>query len=196
MVQSVFGENNGPLSHSPLYILPMTSHDIIDLQLESFFGDRFPHKIQRLVDDELNEGRWVDGYHLAVCKGVIDGVDAHSLLEIILTNHPALRLDETELRKQVEECLPQSLDARVSWIVDDSGAFALTDQLRVARFDGTLITWRSPRISYDGIDFDGLTDGKLTGRAWLLGSHESPDARFIFDFETGALLDGYVVEHE
>ncbi len=92
--------------------------------------------------------------------------------------------------------MPQSFGARVLWIVDDSGASALTDSLRVARFDGASITWRSPRISYDGIDFVGLSDGRLWGRAWLLGSHESPDAPFVFDFETGELLEIHVVEHE
>lgn len=174
----------------------MTIRDIIDLQLELFFGDKFPHKIQRLVDEELNQGRWVDGYDLAVCKGVMEGDDARRLLGIILSQHPALRIDERALRKRVEERLPQSLVAPVPWIVDESGAFALTDSLRVARFDGASIRWRSPRISYDGINFDNLRDGRLTGRAWILGSRESPDAPFAFDFETGDLLEGHVVEHE
>ena len=174
----------------------MKSREIIDVQLESIFGHKFPQKIQRLVDEELNQGQWVDGYHLAVCEGVIDGDDARKLLQIVLADHPELRIDETELKRVVEARLPQSLGAAVSWIVDDSGAFALTDSLRVARFENESVIWQSPRISYDGIDFDSLADGKLRGRAWLLGSHESPDAPFTFDFETGELLEGHVVEHE
>ena len=174
----------------------MKSREVIDVQLESIFGHKFPQKIQQLVDEELNQGRWVDGYHLAVCEGVIDGDDARELLQIVLADHPELRIDETELKRVVEERLPQSLGAAVSWIVDDSGAFALTDSLRVARFERESVIWRSSRISFDGIDFDSLSEGKLRGRAWLLGSHESPDAPFTFDFETGELLEGHVVEHE
>ena len=174
----------------------MKSREIIDVQLESIFGHKFPQKIQRLVDEELNQGRWVDGYHLAACEGVIDGDDAHKLLQIVLADHPELRIDDTELKRVVEARLPHSLGAAVSWIVDDSGAFALTDSLRVVRVDRESVIWQSPRISYDGIDFDSLSDGKLRGRAWLLGSDESPDAPFTSDFETGELLEGHVVEHE
>ncbi len=54
----------------------MKTSEIIDVQLESFFGRKFPQKIQHLVDEELNHGPWVDGYELAVCDGVIDGDDA------------------------------------------------------------------------------------------------------------------------
>lgn len=174
----------------------MTAREIVDIQLESFFGNRFPHKIQRLVDDELNQGRWVEGYDLAVSEGVIDGDDARSLLEIVLQHHPEFRLDETELRKQVEEYLPQSLVGRVVWIVDERGAFGITDSLRVARFDGSSMTWRSPRISYDGISFDALSGGLLSGRAWLLGSNVEPDSPFVFDFETGDLTKGTVVGND
>lgn len=174
----------------------MTNRDIIDAQLERFFGDGFARKIQRLVDEELNQGRWVEGYYLAICDGVIEDGDARRLLEIILEQRPDLRIDEDELRKQVDAHLPQSVMTPVSWIVDNGGAFALTDSLRVARFQGSSIIWRSPRISYDGIEFDDLSDGKLTGRAWLLGPHLSPDAPFVFDFATGKLLEGFVVEYE
>jgi hypothetical protein len=99
------------------------------------------------VDEELNQGRWVDGYDLAVCKGVIDGDGARELLEIVLTQHPDLRIDEAELQKAIDEHLPQNSCAQVFWIIDDRGAFALTDSMRVARFDGASMTWRSPRIS-------------------------------------------------
>jgi hypothetical protein len=57
----------------------MTKRDIIDVQLESFYGSKFPRKIQRLIDEELNQGKWVDGYHLAVEKGVIDFASGHVL---------------------------------------------------------------------------------------------------------------------
>ena len=171
----------------------MTNREIIEVQLESIFGTRFPQRIQRLVDEELNQGRWVDGYHLAVCPGVIEGDDARRLLEIILIQHPSLRINESVFQKAIEEQLPQSNFASVTWIIDDSGSFAMSDSLRVARFDGDSIRWRSPRISYDGIEFDSLTGGRLQGRAWLLSSSMSPDSPFELDFETGKLIKGQVV---
>lgn len=171
----------------------MKSSDIIDVQLESFFGDRFPHKIQRLVDGELNQGRWVDGYDLAVCKGVIGGDDALILLEIVLAAHPALRIDRDTLLRAVEDKLPQSRGAPVSWIVGENGAYALTDSLRVARFEGAEVIWRTPRISWDGIEFDSLTNDRLRGRAWMLTSRVRPDRPFVLDFETGELLIGEAV---
>ncbi len=171
----------------------MTTREIIDVQLESFFGDKFPQKIQHLVDQELNKGQWVEGYDAAVCRGVIEGDDARKLLAIVLAQNPQHRINEAELNSVVETQLPQSTP--VSWIVDESGAFALTDSLRVARFEGTSMIWRSSRISYDGIEFDSLAYGKLRGRAWLADSSLTPNAPFTFDFETGELLEGTVVQH-
>jgi hypothetical protein len=173
----------------------MTKRDIIDLQLESFFGGKFPQKIQRLVDAELNQGRWVDGYDLAVSPDVIDGDDARKLFEIILTQNPELRIDRDTLMKVVDDKLPQSSGAPVSWIAGENGAYALTDSLRVARFEGAQMIWRTPRISWDGIEFDSLVNGRLRGRAWLLSSSVTPDTTFELDFDTGELLEGEAVPY-
>ena len=173
----------------------MTNRDIIDIQLESFFGSKFPQKIQRMVDHELNEGRWVDGYELAVTRDVIDGDDARKLLEIVLTLHPELRIDPNALLRAVEDKLPQSCGAPVSWIVGDIGAYALTDSLRVARFEGAEMIWRTPRISWDGIEFDSLTNDRLRGRAWRLSSSVNPDTSFELDFVTGELLAGEAIPY-
>ena len=171
----------------------MTKRDIIHVQLESFFGGKFPQKIQRLVDDELNQGRWAHGYDLAVCRDIISGDDARKLLEIVLTQNPELRINRDVLMDSIEENLPQSMGAPVSWIVDESGAFALTDSLRAARFECEKMIWRTPRISWDGIEFDSLRSGRLQGRAWMLSSSVRPDTPFVLDFETGELLEGEAV---
>jgi hypothetical protein len=176
----------------------MRTRKIIDLQLESFFGHRFPPKIQRLVNEELNQGRWMDGYELAACLGgkEIEGDAARELLKIILNHYPSLRIDESTLRRTAEARLAQSLVGSVSWIVDDSGAFALTDGLVVARFESSSMIWKSRRIAYDGISFDSLSEGKLRGRAWVPGFPEDTESPFVFDFETGELLKGQIVQHE
>ncbi|MEO0416322.1 MAG: hypothetical protein AAF226_15355 [Verrucomicrobiota bacterium] len=171
----------------------MTRREIFDVQLDALFGARFPWKMQRLVDEELNRGVWVEGYDIAVSEEVIRIADAEKLLQIVLTQHPDLRIDREALQTTVEDRLPQSLGARVGWIVSESGAYALTDSLRVARFERNSLIWSTPRISFDGIEFDSLVDGRLRGRAWWLGSHESPDSPFEIDFETGELLVGQVV---
>ena len=171
----------------------MTDKEIIDIQLEQIFGTKFPQKIQRLVDQELNEGRWLEGYDLAASQTVIDGDSARRLLEIILFQRSDLRINQSELHRVVESELPQSMGANVTWIVDVSGDFALSDSLRVARFNRATMIWRSPRISFDEVLFDELKDGKLKGRAWL-GSNEPLDAPFVLDFDSGALLKGPIVE--
>ena len=173
----------------------MTRQDIIDVQLEAIFGSRFPYKIQRLIDVELNEGHWLEGYELAVSRDIICESDARKLLQLVLDQHPALVIDPVILRAPVKARLPQSLGAAMSWIVHRSGAYALTDSLRVARFDGSQMTWLSPRISYDGIEFDSLADNELSGRAWLLGPGDSPDAAFTFEFDTGRLTQGEAIQH-
>ena len=144
---------------------------------------------------ELNEGRWLEGSELAVSSDVICESDARKLLQLVLDQHPALVIDPLVLRATVGASLPQSLGAAVFWIVHRSGAYALTDGLRVARFDGSQMTWLSPRISYDGMDFDSVEGNELSGRAWLLGQGDSPDAAFTFEFDTGRLTQGEAVQH-
>jgi hypothetical protein len=172
----------------------MTTEEIIELQLEAFFGSQLSRKIQDLVNRELDAGVWVNGYDLAVSDSEIPHSDATELLEIVLRENEGVRIDREDLQEAVDATLPMSSFTNVQWIVDESGDYALTDSLRVARFCLDKPVWRTPRLSFDGIEFDSIQDGKLNGRAWLLGSHESPYAPFELDFSSGDVLSGHVVE--
>ena len=169
----------------------MTLSTIVDLQLEALYGYGLPTKIQKLIDHEMNLGHWVEGYELAAFPDEVDEPNARKLLEIVLEQDPALRIDGSTLSRLVEELLPES---RVLWIVHEDGSYALTDGLRVARFLGASLIWRTPRISIDGIVFGSLKDGKLRGLAWQGESwDDSPDDPFTIDFETGEILEGQIV---
>ena len=174
-------------------LLKMTPRDIVDVQLDSFFGSRFPWKMQALIDHELNNGRWADGYDIAVSPEVISTTEAQQLLHIVLAQNPDFKIDEDILTSLVDDYLPQSKGARVSWIVDGLGSYALTDTLRVARFDMVTLSWVSSRISLDGIEFDSLRGGRLKGRTWLGGNTIKPDSPFEIDFDSGELLVGEAV---
>ena len=173
----------------------MSPRDIVDVQLDSFFGARFPWKMQALVDNELNNGRWLEGYDIAVSPEVIGNSEAEELLKIVLDHNPDWRLVEDVLMSLVDEHLPQSQCARLRWIVDEVGSFALTDSLRVARFDMASISWVTSRLSFDGIEFDSLANGILKGRSWLASSSVNPDSPFKIDFDSGELLEGEVVPY-
>jgi hypothetical protein len=172
----------------------MRPRQLIDLQLDAMFGHTMPEKVQAMVDADVNEGGWQDGYELAFISSSLDQVEGQKLMDLVLAKHPAFQIDRARLLAAIERELPQSrVGAHVLWIVDETGSYALTDSLRVARFEGSRMIWRSPRISWDGIEFDSISDGRLRGRAWWLGSHESPDSPFEFDFESGELLVGQIV---
>jgi hypothetical protein len=173
----------------------MTPKEFTEIQLEAHFGTQLPRMIQKLVNRELDAGIWKEGYDLAVSDKEIAGADATELLQIVLKGNESNRIDLYQLQEVVGKELPQSSGAKVLWIADDSGDFALTDSLRVARFSGARLIWKTPRLSYDGIEFDSILGGKLNGRAWLLGSHESPYAPFVLDFDTGKVLSGHIVDH-
>ena len=173
----------------------MSPRDIVDVQLDLFFGARFPWKMQALVDNELNNGRWLEGYDIAVSPEVIANSEAEELLKIVLDHNPDWRLVEDVLMSLVDEHLPHSQCARLRWIVDEVGSFALTDSLRVARFDMASISWVTSRLSFDGIEFDSLANGILKGRSWLASSSVTPDSPFKIDFDSGELLEGEVVPY-
>lgn len=172
----------------------MNPRQLIDLQLDAMFGHTMPEKAQALVDAAVNEGEWHDGYESAFISSRLDQLEGRKLMAVVLAQHPNFQIDQARLLEAIEKELPQSrVGARILWIVDEAGSYALTDSLRVARFEGSRMIWRSPRISWDGIEFDSLIGGRLRGRAWWLGSHESPDSSFEFDFESGELLLGQTV---
>ena len=52
----------------------------------------------------------------------------------------------------------------------------------------------SPRISYDGIEFDSLAEGVLKGGAWFGSSDMNSDSPFEIDFDTGKMLKGVVIQ--
>lgn len=70
---------------------------LIDLQLDAIFGCTMPPKLQALVDAELNAGRWQDGYDLAVNASGLNQKEGQELLNIVLTRHPGLRIDQDVL---------------------------------------------------------------------------------------------------
>lgn len=53
-------------------------------------------------------------------------------------------------------------------IVDapEHGLVVIGDYLQVAAFDATDRRWETPRLAYDGIEFEDVRNGKLTGLAW------------------------------
>ena len=127
----------------------MNNQDIIDLQLDSFFGNTMPKKIQSLVDTELNEGKWHDGYDIAVNPSGINESEGRELLDVVLSQHPSLRIDEKILRESIEKELPQSVFAKVLWMTANDGTFIVTDSLKVARYRDVSPLWVTPRISWD-----------------------------------------------
>jgi hypothetical protein len=141
----------------------MNPHQLIDLQLDAMFGHTMPEKVQALVDADVNTGRWHDGYELAFNSTSLDEVEGRKLMDVVLAQHPDFKIDQSRLLEAIIRELPQSSFTRVLWIVDESGSYALTDSLRVARFEGSRMIWRSPRISWDGIEFDSLNNGRF---AW------------------------------
>ena len=173
----------------------MTPRVVIDLQLEALFGYNMPNKIQKLIDEEMNQGRWVDGYHLAASPWEIESEDTRKLLEIVLGQYPALRIDGKLLRQIISKQLPASLGMHVRWIVHENGAYALTDGLVIARFDGSSVAWVTPRLSFDGIVFESLTGSELHGYTWPIDSDDQSDCPFTLNFETGEILKGQVEEY-
>ena len=86
-------------------LLKMTPRDIVDVQLDSFFGSRFPWKMQALIGHELNNGRWADGYDIAVSPEVISTTEAQQLLHIVLAQNPDFKIDEDILTSLVDDYL-------------------------------------------------------------------------------------------
>lgn len=110
----------------------MNPRQLIDLQLDSMFGHTMPEKVQALVDADVNTGEWHDGYELAFLTSSLSRVEGEKLMDVVLAQYPALQIDQAQLLQTVERELPQSrYGARVLWIVDESGSYALADSLRV-----------------------------------------------------------------
>lgn len=167
----------------------MEIRELIDLQLDAIFDNTLPPKIQSLVDNELSQGRWFDGYDIAVKPTGLNSSEAEDLLEVVISNHSKWRIDRDQLLASVEKCLPQSMAVKVLWMVADDGSFILTDSLRVARNQNEKPVWVSPRISFDGISLVSVSDRFVKGNAFL-GS----DSPFLLDFSSGEIHQGTIIE--
>ena len=164
--------------------------DIVDLQLELLFGNSMPVKVQALVDAELNEGKWVDGYDIAVKSTPLDSGEGHELLEVVLKHFPEARIDTERLMESVDEDLPQG---NMCWLVAPDMTYILSDSLRVSRYVNADSLWVTPRISIDGIILDSIDERFVKGRSWWMEGDEPNDA-FTLCFESGEVLKGRVAD--
>lgn len=167
----------------------MSPRELVDLQLNAIFGSTMPPKVQALVDAELNAGRWQEGYDLAMNPSGLNQSEGQELLDIVLRQHPNLKIDRDALLGSVDKELPQSIFAKVLWLAADDGTFVLTDSLRVARYRKETPIWISRRVSFDGVELVSVDKQVVRGLAFL-GDSCSPDSPFTLDFETGAILEG------
>ncbi|MEM7599808.1 MAG: hypothetical protein AAF357_00145 [Verrucomicrobiota bacterium] len=172
----------------------MTPRELVDLQLDAIFGATMPSKVQALVDAELNAGRWHDGYDIAVNASGLNQSEGQKLLDIVLGQHPGLKIDQEKLLASIDQNLPQSTFAKVLWLAADDGTFVVTDSLRVARYRMESPIWITPRISFDGIELVSADADVVRGLAFL-GSSNYPDSPFTLDFESGSIREGSVIEY-
>ncbi|MCD6050776.1 MAG: hypothetical protein K0Q55_2179, partial [Verrucomicrobia bacterium] len=98
----------------------MSPRQLVDLQLDAMFGHTMPEKVQALVDADVSEGGWQEGYESAFISSSLNQFEGQKLMEIVLGRHPELQIDRARLLAAIERELPQSrVGARVLWIVDE-----------------------------------------------------------------------------
>ncbi|NNE94308.1 MAG: hypothetical protein HKN23_21885 [Verrucomicrobiales bacterium] len=162
----------------------------VDLQLDSLFGATLPNRVQKLVDDELNRGRWLDGFDIAVSPAALNQEDGEKLLEVILDAYPEERINHAKLLELIDQELPQHQIAGIGWITADDGSFLLTDSLRVCRVRGDLPDLEvSPNFARYGIEFDSVDREAVRGRSFWINSNAC-DCPFVLSFGTGELIEG------
>jgi hypothetical protein len=171
----------------------ISKRELIDVQLDALFGTSLPDKVQALVDSELLEGKWADGYDLAVNPNGLSQSEGRTLLAILLSQYPDEKIDADALQESVDHNLPQSTFAGMIWIVADDGSFILNDSLRIARYSGSALIWISGRVSLDGIDLVSVDRDSVQGLAFW-GESNGPDTPFILDFKSGKMLKGEEID--
>ena len=171
----------------------ITESEIVDLQLHANYGSMMPVIVKTLVNRELDDGVYLDGYETAVTKNDLNHDEGLELMEIILTANPKARINIKKLSSVIDKELPQSAFAKVSWLVDKDASFVMTDSLRVAKIKGTNVLWCSSRISYDGIILKEIKKNKVYGLGWLLSESYEPDEQFCVDLNSGKVLSGQIV---
>ena len=167
--------------------------EIIELQLQSAFGLMLPVLIKSIVNREMDEGIWIDGYEIAFTKNSLNHSDSMELLHIILDENPEMKIDLEKLSYLFESKLPQSVGTKINWLVSEDGCFVVTDSLRVGKFKKNSMLWRTPRISIEGINLTEINDNKVHGLSWH-GKSYPPDEPFIICFTTGEVILGNIVE--
>jgi len=168
--------------------------EIVGLQLQAAYGAMLPTMVKSIVNRELDEGIWLDGYELAVTPKELSLDESNELLRIILTANPECKINIEVLSGVVEKELPQGTFARLTWLVAEDATFVITDSLRVARFKGSSMMWCTPRISYDGIKLIEVANEEVHGLCWHLSKSYEPDEPFRLDLENGTILTGTIIE--
>jgi len=171
----------------------ISKNEIVELQLQSAFGAMLQVLIKSIVNREMDEGIWIDGYEIAFTKNALNHAESMELLHIVLKKNPEMKIDLEKLSHLFESELPQSVGTKIDWLVSEDGCFVVSDSLRVGKFKKNSMLWRTPRISIEGIIFTEIKNNEVHGLSWH-GRSYPPDEPFVLNYVTGRVVLGNIVK--
>ncbi len=173
----------------------MKKSEIIKVSLEIAFGNKPSKSLQGFINRAIDQGEYYEGFEIAIGKNNLDYQEYEELLASFNSAYENSIPDMEKMSELFDKYLPQAYSSTLSWLVSDLGEIFATDGLQVAKIhDGNLI-WRTPRVSWDGINLLKLSENEIIGEWYSPIDENSPWSELRISMSDGALIVGEEIEY-
>jgi hypothetical protein len=170
----------------------MNAMSFLEAQLLNALNRPCGMALKFAVNKAIDNGHWVDGFEIAIKSGELDSNEIRELLGIVSNIFPETSISPTKFLAVINDALPQSALAPITWLIADDMTIIASDGLRVARLTLSNCIWSTPRLSFDGIKLIDVDEKRITGLAWLLRPNDEMDS-FTLALNDGSILTGTIV---
>ncbi|GDY13302.1 hypothetical protein LBMAG53_21800 [Planctomycetota bacterium] len=146
--------------------------------------------LKEFVNMEIDKGRYIDGYDIAVKNGQLTSSEIDEIYSILDKQNLIDKSFISGAANTYKKYIYSTVLASYLWV--DASNIIITNGLNLIRYSESEIKWETPRISWDGIECLRLFNDTIVGK-WF----EPPEywSDFVVDYENGVLLKGQIISH-
>ena len=166
----------------------MTPHELIDLQMRHRFDLFGMLALTSTIREVFERGEWKDAFLPFLVEGDLTDEQAGQVLEALLADHPACRLDLEKIERIVDQYLTR---ADLTWMVGPDLALIIADEQRVGKVVDSELAWIVAVEFADPYRLTGIENGVVVGRYYdPLNSNNNHIHPLRVSYADGKIIEG------
>jgi hypothetical protein len=172
-----------------------TENKDITIILKYYLGNNIRSDIICHVNFLLDNSVYYENFHLVVSNRELESEE----IEVLVKSLQKMNKLETTYFKNIIDLMQEDTNYFFyngsEFLVIDKNEIYIADTLNVYRITDNKILWKTPRVSYDGIELNNVDENYLYGK-WNSLSGENYDEweELVLERSTGIIIKGKSIE--